>query len=94
MLGIGTRRALLASTAIGRMSGPIGQTMHRKVCFLGRSSARRGWRMMLTCTCAQITEALKPVQVQIIDDSKLHAHHAAMRGNVFPETHFRCAAFA
>jgi stress-induced morphogen len=32
--------------------------------------------------------ALDPKKLEIIDNSHLHAHHAAMRGNTNPETHF------
>ncbi|KAI9488771.1 bola-like protein-domain-containing protein [Zychaea mexicana] len=37
----------------------------------------------------KITEALEPSTLEIVNESHLHAHHAAMRGNTNPETHFR-----
>ncbi|KAI7855027.1 bola protein, partial [Circinella umbellata] len=35
-----------------------------------------------------IKEALEPSTLEIVNESHLHAHHAAMRGNTNPETHF------
>ncbi|CDS11524.1 hypothetical protein LRAMOSA03787 [Lichtheimia ramosa] len=37
----------------------------------------------------KITEALKPSSLEIVNESHLHAGHAAMRGNTSNETHFR-----
>lgn len=37
----------------------------------------------------QITEVLQPSTLEIVNESHLHAHHAPMRGNTNPETHFR-----
>ncbi|KAI8136983.1 bola-like protein-domain-containing protein [Fennellomyces sp. T-0311] len=37
----------------------------------------------------KIIEALEPSSLEIVNESHLHAHHAAMRGNTNPETHFR-----
>ncbi|KAI9251893.1 bola-like protein-domain-containing protein [Phascolomyces articulosus] len=37
----------------------------------------------------KIKEALEPSTLEIVNESHLHAHHAAMRGNTNPETHFR-----
>ncbi|ORZ01486.1 bola-like protein-domain-containing protein [Syncephalastrum racemosum] len=38
---------------------------------------------------SKINEALHPSFLEIINESHLHAHHAPMRGNTNPETHFR-----
>ncbi|KAI9715279.1 MAG: hypothetical protein M1812_006090 [Candelaria pacifica] len=38
---------------------------------------------------AKITEALKPSNLIIHNDSHMHAHHKAMQGNTSRETHFR-----
>lgn len=37
----------------------------------------------------QITEALTPTVLEIIDDSTSHGEHEAMRDNGFNETHFK-----
>ena len=37
----------------------------------------------------KLTSALAPSTLNIANDSASHAHHAAMRGNTSPETHFR-----
>ncbi|KAI9316904.1 bola-like protein-domain-containing protein [Dichotomocladium elegans] len=37
----------------------------------------------------KIIAALDPSSLEIVNESHLHAHHAAMRGNTNPETHFR-----
>ncbi|KAL1931290.1 hypothetical protein VTP01DRAFT_10427 [Rhizomucor pusillus] len=37
----------------------------------------------------KISEALNPSTLEIVNESHLHAHHAPMRGNTNPETHFR-----
>lgn len=37
----------------------------------------------------QITEALNPTILEIVDDSTLHAEHEAMRENGYNETHFK-----
>lgn len=37
----------------------------------------------------QITEALNPTILEAINESHLHAHHAAMKGNTNKETHFK-----
>ncbi|KAF2717160.1 bola-like protein [Polychaeton citri CBS 116435] len=37
----------------------------------------------------KINTSLTPTQLEIHNDSHLHAHHAAMRGSVSRETHFR-----
>ncbi|RVX68897.1 hypothetical protein B0A52_07552 [Exophiala mesophila] len=36
----------------------------------------------------KITEALSPVELNIINNSHKHAHHSAMRGVTSKETHF------
>ncbi|BFZ53046.1 hypothetical protein PYCC9005_000069 [Savitreella phatthalungensis] len=41
---------------------------------------------------SKLTSALQPSQLEVYNDSHLHAHHAAMRGNTSPETHFRVLA--
>ncbi|KAF2235285.1 bola-like protein [Viridothelium virens] len=38
---------------------------------------------------AKITESLQPTNLEIANDSSLHAHHKAMQGSVSRETHFR-----
>ncbi|OBZ82600.1 SufE-like protein 1, chloroplastic/mitochondrial [Choanephora cucurbitarum] len=38
---------------------------------------------------AIITEALSPTILETINESHLHAHHAAMKGNTNKETHFK-----
>ncbi|KAF2755076.1 bola-like protein [Pseudovirgaria hyperparasitica] len=38
---------------------------------------------------AKISEALKPTNLEIYNDSHLHSHHKAMQGVVSKETHFR-----
>lgn len=40
---------------------------------------------------SKLTAELNPVKLEINNDSHLHAHHAAMRDNTSPETHFRSA---
>ena len=37
----------------------------------------------------QITQALKPSNLEIYNDSGMHAHHKAMKDTVSKETHFR-----
>ncbi|KAI9007522.1 bola-like protein-domain-containing protein [Phycomyces nitens] len=37
---------------------------------------------------AKITEALSPSLLEIVNESSKHAHHAPMKGNTNPETHF------
>jgi BolA protein len=37
----------------------------------------------------KLTEALQPSYLEVNNDSHLHRHHAAMKGNTSPETHFR-----
>ncbi|KAI8376433.1 bola protein [Radiomyces spectabilis] len=37
----------------------------------------------------KITDALQPSVLQTINESHLHAHHVAMKGNTNKETHFR-----
>ncbi|KAI8385751.1 bola protein [Blakeslea trispora] len=37
----------------------------------------------------KITEALQPSILETINESHLHAHHAAMKGNTNKETHFK-----
>lgn len=37
----------------------------------------------------QITNGLRPTRLEVYNDSKAHAHHAAMRGATSQETHFR-----
>ncbi|KAI9030153.1 hypothetical protein CLU79DRAFT_695091 [Phycomyces nitens] len=37
----------------------------------------------------QLTEALNPTALEAINESHLHAHHAAMKGVTEKETHFR-----
>ncbi|KAG9299924.1 hypothetical protein G9A89_009652 [Geosiphon pyriformis] len=36
----------------------------------------------------KLTEALRPVNLEILNESHLHAHHQAMKGVVSSETHF------
>jgi len=36
----------------------------------------------------KLTTALDPKGLQVVNESKLHQHHAAMRGNTSSETHF------
>jgi stress-induced morphogen len=38
---------------------------------------------------ASLTTALQPANLTIHNDSHLHSHHSAMRGNTSSETHFR-----
>jgi BolA-like protein 1 len=38
---------------------------------------------------SQLTTELKPSKLEIVNDSHLHAHHAAMAGSTSAETHFR-----
>ncbi|KAH7406318.1 bola-like protein [Phaeosphaeria sp. MPI-PUGE-AT-0046c] len=38
---------------------------------------------------AKITDALKPTNLQIYNDSHKHSHHQAMQGVTSKETHFR-----
>ncbi|OAD02272.1 hypothetical protein MUCCIDRAFT_82660 [Mucor lusitanicus CBS 277.49] len=37
----------------------------------------------------KITEALNPTILEAVNESHLHAHHAAMKGNTNKETHFK-----
>ncbi|KAI8647897.1 bola-like protein-domain-containing protein [Parasitella parasitica] len=37
----------------------------------------------------KINEALQPTIFEAVNESHLHAHHAAMKGNTNKETHFR-----
>ncbi|KAL8687916.1 MAG: hypothetical protein Q9218_006045 [Villophora microphyllina] len=37
----------------------------------------------------KINEAFKPSNLEIYNDSAMHAHHKAMQGSVSKETHFR-----
>ncbi|KAF7726416.1 hypothetical protein EC973_008750 [Apophysomyces ossiformis] len=37
----------------------------------------------------QLTEELNPSTLEAVNESHLHAHHAAMKGNTSKETHFR-----
>ena len=37
----------------------------------------------------KLTTSLSPTTLEIHNDSHLHAHHSAMRGNTSSETHFR-----
>ncbi|KAL1916549.1 uncharacterized protein VTP21DRAFT_5740 [Calcarisporiella thermophila] len=37
----------------------------------------------------KLTENLNPLNLEIINESHLHAHHAAMKGVTSKETHFR-----
>ncbi|CEP16802.1 hypothetical protein [Parasitella parasitica] len=37
----------------------------------------------------KIIEALHPTVLEVVNESHLHAHHAAMKGNTNKETHFR-----
>ncbi|ORY87812.1 bola domain-containing protein [Protomyces lactucae-debilis] len=37
----------------------------------------------------KLTDALQPSYLEVNNDSHLHRHHAAMKGNTSPETHFR-----
>ncbi|KAI8330015.1 hypothetical protein EDC96DRAFT_452273 [Choanephora cucurbitarum] len=41
---------------------------------------------------AIITEALSPTILETINESHLHAHHAAMKGNTNKETHFKSSS--
>lgn len=61
---------------------------------------RAGRRWMATMSATQpgpiessirgkLSGALSPAVLEVHNDSRLHAHHAAMRGNTSPETHFR-----
>ncbi|KAL0087225.1 bola-like protein-domain-containing protein [Phycomyces blakesleeanus] len=50
------------------------------------SSAERGPVALSIET--KITEALSPSVLEIINESSKHAHHAPMKGNTNPETHF------
>ncbi|KAJ3010886.1 hypothetical protein HKX48_007147 [Thoreauomyces humboldtii] len=47
---------------------------------------------MYTRIETKLTEALQPSVLEIIDDSKKHAGHAAMKGVTGGETHFRVTA--
>ncbi|KAI8976043.1 bola-like protein-domain-containing protein [Pilobolus umbonatus] len=37
----------------------------------------------------KVSQALNPSIMEIINESHLHAHHAAMKGNTHKETHFK-----
>ena len=38
---------------------------------------------------SQLTEALKPTHLELVNDSAKHASHAAMRGSTATESHFQ-----
>ncbi|KAI8091333.1 bola-like protein-domain-containing protein [Gilbertella persicaria] len=38
---------------------------------------------------SKITDALHPTILETVNESHLHAHHAAMKGNTNKETHFK-----
>lgn len=39
--------------------------------------------------CGQLIEEFDPATIHIVNESHMHAHHAAMKGNTNKETHFR-----
>lgn len=43
---------------------------------------------------AKLTEALKPERIDLVDESAMHAGHAAMKGLGAGETHFRLIVVA
>lgn len=45
--------------------------------------------MQVVNTLIKLIEALDPSTLHIVNESHMHAHHAAMKGNTNKETHFR-----
>lgn len=46
------------------------------------------------CHFHQITEAIKPAMLEVVDESTLHAEHEAMRNSGYNETHFKVLVVA
>ena len=62
---------------------PVEDAMRAKVC------SRAMYKRVSMLNVQQITHALNPSNLEIYNDSSMHAHHRAMKDTVSKETHFR-----